>query len=75
MAFPPEIEFNWMYKLKLKSLVWHVWKLKKIKSEVTYIWNELVGLGLDKILAARQLAQLMAGSARLDLARFNFFTS
>ena len=32
-------------------------------------------IGQDKILAARQLAQLMAGSARLDLARFNFFTS
>ena len=32
-------------------------------------------VGLDKILAARQLARLMAGSARLDLARFNFFTS
>ena len=32
-------------------------------------------LGPDKILAARQLARLVAGSARLDSARFNFFTS
>ena len=30
-------------------------------------------LGLDKILAARQLARLVAGSALLDSAHFNFF--
>ena len=33
------------------------------------------GLGLDKILAARQLTRLVADSARLDSARFNFFIS
>ena len=32
-------------------------------------------VGMDKILAARQLARLVVGSAWLDSARFNFFTS
>jgi hypothetical protein len=32
-------------------------------------------LGLGKILVARELARLVAGSARLDSARFNFITS
>ena len=32
-------------------------------------------LGLDKILAARQLTRLVDGSARFDSARFKFFTS
>ena len=34
-----------------------------------------VDLGLGKILVARELARLMASSARLDSARFNFITS
>ena len=38
-------------------------------------WSIQEQLGLDKILVARQLIRLMAGLARLDLARFNFFTS
>jgi hypothetical protein len=32
-------------------------------------------LGLGKILVARELARLVASSARLDSARFNFITS
>jgi hypothetical protein len=31
--------------------------------------------GLDKILVARELARLVASSARLDSARFNIITS
>jgi hypothetical protein len=32
-------------------------------------------IGLGKILVARELARLVASSARLDSARFNFITS
>jgi hypothetical protein len=32
-------------------------------------------LGLGKILVARELARLVASSARLDSARFNIITS
>jgi hypothetical protein len=43
------------------------------------MWNiglfPVAVLGLGKILVARELARLVASSARLDSARFNFITS
>ena len=40
-----------------------------------YAHSSSSAIGLDKILVARQLTQLVAGSAQLDSARFNFFMS
>jgi hypothetical protein len=44
-----------------------VWSFKVVGAQL--------GLGLGKILVARELARLVASSARLDSARFNFITS
>jgi hypothetical protein len=46
----------------------------------TQVWqisvvHSCLPLGLGKILVARELARLVASSARLDSARFNFITS
>jgi hypothetical protein len=40
-----------------------------------FTFRAAVQVGLDKILVARELARLVASSARLDSARFNFITS
>ena len=46
------------------------------KNGCSYTWRSIVqGIELDKILAARQFARLVADSARLDSTRFNLFTS
>jgi hypothetical protein len=42
---------------------------------VLHSLGDLLGLGLGKILVARELVRLVASSAQLDSARFNFITS
>jgi hypothetical protein len=53
--------------------------VEREKEEVVQDNDSLMGrvrrVGLDKILVARELARLVASSARLDSARFNFTTS